>query len=190
MADRPLYGGEAPGATGGEIHAGKYRGPETEISAPWKCPACGIEQTSKFGTGCPSCGAGQPGVHVGVQRPIALPAQEARRVSIPSADLFFTQEAALAWTAEHPTATLEQAFLAGYRLARVQHEAHMMRAAPVTADLAQLAPAGKPRRTILAALLHFRDRLAEAVEEVSSGEWCSVVEVDRMIEELQELSDD
>jgi hypothetical protein len=90
--------------------------------------------------------------------------------------------AAKTWADAHPLATIAQAFLAGVQHAHEQ----MMTAPPVTADVVQLAPEGKPRRTIIAALELFKDQvLREAQEEIASGEWCSVEETEKLIAQFK-----
>ena len=49
-----------------------YTGPEVAAPALWHCPACGQENQSPLNAGCPGCGSGQPGRHVGVD-PIITP---------------------------------------------------------------------------------------------------------------------
>ena len=67
----------------------------------------------------------------------------------------------------------------------------MLTSEPVTADIAPHAPEGKPRRTIIAALELFKDQvLRGAVEEISSGEWCSLEEVDLLIHQLKDEAEE
>lgn len=90
------------------------------------------------------------------------------------------------WAAQHGEATITDAFLAGYQFAIIQSQARTMVAPPVTADLDALAPDGKARRTIIAALEIFKDQvLRDATEEIASGEWCSIEEIEHLITELK-----
>jgi len=109
------------------------------------------------------------------------PKQFQERVATPPPARSTVYAAAERWAETHPEATLAEAFAAGYLMA----QGGMITAPPVTADVASLAPEGKPRRTIIAALLHFKDQvLADHPEEIESGEWCSPDEVDQLITEL------
>lgn len=185
MPERTFYGGEPlVGARGGEISAGHYDGPEAHQHAPWKCPACGVLNEGPLGGGCAHCGAGQPGYHVGVQPPppaMAPPTDpQFRRGLEARAPLLLP--AAEAWAEAHPQATLAEAFVAGYFLAI----GHVAQAPPVTADMETLAPAGKARRTIVAALEIFTDQiLSQGPEEITTGEWCSVDEARALIAQLR-----
>lgn len=187
---RQFYGGEPltgnPAPSAGEITAGRYTGPETHAQGPWKCPSCGAGNDGPIPQGCTACGAGKPGYHIGNPPPaevdLALPPLAEERV--PAAQ--FLQVAAAQWVDHHPEASPAEAFEAGYRLARLQVEAHTMQAAPVTADVESLAPEGKPRRTIIAALEIFKDQiLSQAPDEIASGEWCSPSEVDALLAQLR-----
>jgi hypothetical protein len=95
-------------------------------------------------------------------------------------------EAAMAWYGTHETASPIEGFMAGYHLAKQQYDARTLRLPPITADVEQLAPAGKSRRTIVAALKLFRDQvLAQTPDEIESGEWCSLTEIDALIQQLE-----
>lgn len=192
--DRTFYGGEPPtGGAGGEIGRGVYEGAGIGAIGIWKCPSCRVENTGALEQGCASCGAGRPGFHVApgflVQAEAAArrgesPAFHAlKRDREQSAELC---SVAVQWVAAHADASLADAFIAGYQLARAQTAAHRMVAPPVTAAVAGLAPEGKARRTIIAALRLFKDQvLADTPEEIESGEWCSVEEAERLIAELE-----
>ena len=87
-----------------------------------------------------------------------------------------------AWAERNTAATLAEAFIAGYFTARAQ----ALHAPPVTADVERLAPEGKARRTIIAALELFTDQiLSQDPEEVVSGEWCSRAECAALIAQLR-----
>jgi hypothetical protein len=186
MPDRTFYGGDNPadviggiGDVGGPRHYTGDRLPE----GPWKCPACKADQVGPLAEGCTSCGSGTAkGYHaptIGqpppMTRPVTPPPQtDPRRQTI--------YETAIAWIAENPDATLVDAFIAG----AAYQQGKTMGAPPVSVDVPTRAPAGKPRRTIIAALQLFREQiLPRATEEVASGEWCAIDEVDALIQQLQ-----
>lgn len=201
---RSFYGGQAPtGTQGGELTAGHYDGPEAHVEAPWKCPACGVQNEGRLALGCVHCGRGKPGVHVGVQQPPTPPPPATGAASMDAKIFLTTIDRGFAiWLVGQPpldTSHMEiarRAFEAGWKTG-AQHQAHTMKdfaviatAAPATAAVEQLAPEGKPRRTIVAALQLFRDQvLTQAEAEIASGEWCSVEEVDQLIAQLQTEED-
>lgn len=174
---------------GGSRH---YEGPDLG-SAPWKCPACAAENAGPLAAGCTVCGSGSaPARHVGV----APPTVEDLRLSQAQLESGLvllandrvraqeTYEAARQWVAGHADADPFQAFIAGYQLASAQAQARTLTAPPTTA--ATLAPEGKARRTIIAALELFTDQvLRDATDEISSGEWCSVEEAETLLHQLK-----
>lgn len=190
--DRSFYGGDPPGQVGhGEIEGGTYTGPKLyPENAPWVCPACRADQTGPLAEGCQACGAGTvkarridpPIVDMAVdvaKRSMARQAAIDAPVSIEQS----IYQYALNWSAANPDATPADAFMAGYKYAI----GRTIGAPPVAVDVERLAPEGKPRRTIAAALRYFRDQvLAEATEEIAAGEWCSIEEVDRLIQQFEE----
>lgn len=157
----------------------------------WRCPSCGVEQTTPFDQGCPGCGAGKPGVHVGAP---TVPTQQTWNtdgVTITAHQTVWTKSQQLgfiAWTKQqHIEATaqvwalLEAAFVAG--IVHEQRETNGMLRTPLppTQPLSYTA-AGAAARTIAAALSHFRDTLYQgADEEVASHEWVDRAELDRLI---------
>lgn len=168
-------------------------------SAPWKCPRCAQQNTGAIDAGCVHCGSGAARPqHIGLPPPaedlklaIPPPIPESPEVQALRKDMeagVAVYTAAEAWAAAHEgVASMTEAFVAGYRLATAQAQAHTMAAPPVTADVASLAPEGKPRRTIIAALELFKDQvLREAADEIASGEWCSLEEVDQLIQQLKD----
>jgi len=166
-----------------------YDGPGLAQWAPWKCPACAAENSGPIDYGCETCGGGSARPrHVGVTPPtpaapppvIASPPPPPTQARTPAA-------AAQAWAMAHPGDTTEAAFLAGYMAAIEDLRGRTMQAPPVTADLPALAPGGKVRRTIIAALELFKDQvLREAQEEIASGEWCSQEEIGDVIRQLRD----
>jgi len=181
--------------------------------APWKCPSCAAENTGSIDAGCVHCGSGsaQPR-HVGHPPPVPTPpddmrlpasewqrwtgfktAEEHTAFDAVRADLErgmsdHAEAAAWAanWHAQHPAANGFDGFVAGYLCALQVIRAHTMTAPPVTADIAALAPEGKARRTIIAALEIFKDQiLGEAQDEIARGEWCSVEETESLIQQLR-----
>jgi hypothetical protein len=191
MADagsRTFYGGEPlMGAAGGEISTGKYDGPEAHEHAPWKCPACGVENEGALQFGCVHCGSGKPGYHVGqpdIQHQTFLQSNLGDPPPVEEPSPMYL--AAAAWCEAHPEVSAIEAFVAGYRLARLQMEAQVLAAPPVTADTRTLAPHTKAQRTIIAALEIFKDQiLSQDPEEIASGEWMSVDEVDELLATLR-----
>ena len=179
---RTFYGGEpVTGAhpQGGEIGAGKYDGPEAHVQAPWKCPACLAENSGPLHQGCVNCGAGKPGYHIGLP-PMGEPPPAPLQVEDPESAIYAVAEA---WARDRDT-TIVDAFVAGYHMARRQILAHMPQ--PDPAALPDLPVEAKPQRTIIAALELFRDQvLSVAEEEIASGEWCSIVEVNALIERMK-----
>lgn len=168
---------------------------------PWKCPACGAENQGSIDAGCVQCGSGSAKArHVGQPppppKPTPAPPPKPETIRLIEADMkhaSWLYEAALAWEAAHTTATgspqasLAEAFIAGYQLAQQHAQVRTMAAPPVTADVAQLAPEGKVGRTIIAALELFKDQvLQQATDEIASGEWCSVEEIDRVIQQFRD----
>lgn len=156
--------------------------------APWKCPRCAAENTGAIDDGCTSCGSGSvKAQHVGVAPPAAqivhpVPTLDHQRA------VHGVESYAEAWADTHDLTVYShvEAFIAGYLLAQQHAHAQTMTAPPVTAGLAQLAPGGKVRRTIIAALELFKDQvLRDAQEEIASGEWCSVEEAGQLIQQLK-----
>jgi hypothetical protein len=135
-----------------------------------------VENQAPLGTPCAHCGAGRVGYKV------AAPPPRPTRPIDPEEQLGVFDR----WALAHPGATLEEAFTAGY----IEGHRDALRrqlavAPPVTADVPQLAPEGKPARTIVAALAYFRDHvLAEGPEEIATGEWCSQDETTQLIEQI------
>ena len=182
-----FYGGEKAGPTHGGITGGHYVGPEARVVAPWKCPSCSTQNSGPLELGCVSCGAGAPGYHVGQPPPparAAIPPQPAT-IALVREDMsrgLDVYAAAEAWAAAAPPETsLTEAFVAGYLAATL--ERRRTQSAPAATDL---DPAKKEARTLLAALGYFRDHiLALDPDEIRSGEWCSIAEVDALIATLE-----
>ena len=176
---------------GGSRH---YDGPGMAAWAPWNCPACHAENTGSIDDGCASCGSGTAkATHVGVAPPSTTytvkgpPIQETFTATPPvGVRMLDLQAYAHAWLSARPEATAHEAFIAGYEFAMQQAQARTMTAPPVTADLPGFSPDGKVRRTIIAALELFKDQvLRGAKDEIASGEWCSIEEVEQVIADLQ-----
>jgi len=149
---------------GGSRH---YTGGGLGNEAGWKCPGCGAENQGPISQGCALCGAGKPGHRADA----ALEPPEQGRSDDP----------AEAWLQAHPNASVREAFLAGYQAGRGDglREARMAQE--------QFPPAQKVNRTLLAALTLFRDQiLTGEPEEMETGEWCTVEEVNQLLAQLQE----
>jgi hypothetical protein len=85
------------------------------------------------------------------------------------------------WAEQHPSASIEEAYRAGYQDA-IQA---FRRAESERAAVPAFSAATKTTRTMVAALSLFRDQvLIGATEEITSGEWCSVEEVNQLIAHL------
>jgi len=163
------------GTVGGSRH---YVGGGLGMEAGWKCPRCGAENQGPIAQGCTQCGSGAPGRHIG-QAPPPPPAPEP---APPTPDP--TRSVAEVWLDEHPDATLEEAFTAGY----VEGIREARRAQRATAPSAPqpFTPELAVNRTIVAALELFRDQvLAGTPEEVLSGEWLSAEQVTSLIRQIQ-----
>lgn len=165
-----------------------YDGPGLAQWAPWKCPACAAENTGSIDEGCASCGSGSvKAKHVGVQAPAPQPLVTVDTTPLARDPRMQLVVVAADWERQHEDATLAAAFMAGYYLAQQHAQAQTMTAPPVTADLPALAPGGKVRRTISAALELFADQvLRDARDEILSGEWCSVEEAQQVIANLKQ----
>jgi|SRR5262245_11003361 len=147
---------------GGSRH---YAGPAV---LSWRCPACGADNSGPLEQGCGACGSGAPGRRA--DGPPPPPA--AAPIEPPSP--------AQRWLAQHPDATLEDAFTAGYvEGIREARRALARRPEAMSAE-------GKLQRTMIAALAHFRDQvLADNPEEVQTGEWLTAAEATAFIHQLQ-----
>jgi len=184
-----------PGALQNEkLRGGVYRGEGAQKVTAWACPACGAKNVSVFEEGCPECGAGKPGRHVGVD-PIVRKAEAAAldvlQAMSPSAPFGSPSEGGIseaflkfATSLGRPIAPdigelLWKAFRAGADWGRsmgaqVQQLQPMQTLPP---------PSGtKESRTLVAALEFFKEQILNAYpEEISTGEWCNINEVDQLI---------
>jgi hypothetical protein len=165
---------------------------------PWKCPACAAANTGSIDDGCTSCGSGSAKPqHVGNPPPPVKPAVDLHLpLPVPPQEHTVYPRTgpldviAAAWYGEHPTTTIVEAFIAGYLVATAHARAHTIAAPPVTADLGTFHPDGKVRRTIIAALELFKDQvLRDAQDEIASGEWCSIEEIDQVIRQLKDAEE-
>lgn len=177
------------GQIGGSRH---YDGPGLGEIGVWKCPACAAENAGPIDAGCTSCGSGSARARKAEQ--------PARVATPPDLELILDRErpadkralgdailaAAEQWASANPNASLVDTFVAGYEAATREIHTRLIASPPVTADTRALAPEGKPRRTIIAALELFKDQvLRQATDEIASGEWCSIEETEAMIEDLR-----
>jgi hypothetical protein len=166
-----------------------YTGPGLGEATMWNCPACAAENSGPLEEGCRSCGAGRAQAsRAGAALPPPPAPDETPRPSLPPASLA-SGDAAREWLAAHPDATLYDAFVGGY-LAGVQDVRRQLlgprgRPAPAAAESESFAPEHKVGRTLIAALTLFRDQVLVGAEDaVSSGEWCSVAEVNNLLQQL------
>ena len=181
--------------TSEQVTAGRYQGSEARAQHPWNCPACGVQNIGRLALGCVHCGSGKPGYHVGLPPPAkAAPPISATLSGITPLSAFeewlaaYTLDNAGEWIhSQEQVDRLQAAFQAGW-IAGAQQQAHRtLQAPPVTVDLRTLAPETKAQRTIIAALELFKDQvLISAKEEIASGEWCSVEEVESLIAQLKD----
>lgn len=71
------------------------------------------------------------------------------------------------------------------RIRQALKDGRILAAVVVALETVETIPNPCDARTILAALRLFRDQvLVEATEEIASGEWCTVEEVDQLIQQL------
>ena len=146
----------------------------------WRCPSCGVEQTTPFDQGCLTCGAGKPGVHVGV--PASAPAAQEFVGGDDETIAFLAWAAHRGVTADAMTTQLiAGAFMAGVQYGR-RTAVSVAPSVPTTTALTTFTASGAAARTIAAALTHFRDSLyLGADEEIASHEWVDRAELDRLI---------
>lgn len=197
----PAHAQSPTGAAHGEITGGVLKDgpriPGHSAVMPWKCVACGVDQVSNPDDGCPSCGSGTAKPYVKVDPPPPTPPlEQVRPHSAVKAETGGADAPPLpdfeAWWA-----TINASLLTPYGLARLawtagyqEHERRTMTAAPVTADTAALAPEGRTRRTLIAALEYFLTVVETNPEEVASGEWLTLAEVKTLIRQLQQEETD
>lgn len=164
------------GAVGGSRH---YPAGGLGSEAGWHCPSCGAENGGPISQGCTLCGAGRPGRYIGD----APPPPPAAPTTPPAAEA--RGDLADAWAAEHTEVSVAEAFRAGYFAGvRATLEAQASRQQPAAER--DLPPEGIMNRTIIAALELFRDQvLAGAPEEIASGEWMSVAQVNDLLRQLR-----
>ena len=148
----------------------------------WNCVSCGGANAGPLEAGCALCGAGKPGEHVGVPPPARSRLSEPLEAS----GAPFTgnlNEAFIHWRKTATLATggldgveeaLYVAFSAGYQLALTT----VVHAPPL--------PGTAESRTIVAALRRFLEEvLPLATEEIASGEYLSVEQVEALIAKLE-----
>ena len=190
-----------------------YTGPEVAAPALWHCPACGQENQSPLNAGCPACGSGQPGRHVGVdvivtpemrraiEEGMSGRAESARSLNVvdvrlPIANTDISTAFAVWWQQQPEvvrsdavlTDHLYRAFTAGWQARRGTERVAMPESPSSTTVAPLMAQTDTAQtRTIIAALTFFRDQvLKDAQEEIASGEWLSLAEVDALIQALKD----
>lgn len=174
------------------------------VQAPWVCPACGTEQTSRLEDGCPSCGSGRPGSHVvGMEASsststASTPSTPPVPLSSSAIDLptFLRQGFNLWWTPRRAhekqrpldDAHLLEAFIAGYEFAmNLQYNPAALRQEREDHAEPVFSSAGKEARTLAAALALFIENTLRIAEDVvESGEWCSIEEAQQLLKKLHE----
>jgi len=188
------------GMVGGSRH---YVGGGLGDERGWKCPSCGAVNLTLIAQGCQLCGAGAPGHRV--EPP---PAPPSPATPPPSREDYAlndevtetTHRAAAGWTLaerwerEHPDATIADAFAAGYIEGVGDGRRQQLAIDGVRATQAPAPPPLPPdaiiTRTVIAALELFRDQiLVETPEEIASGEWLSVQQVNDFIAHLRPVAE-
>jgi hypothetical protein len=160
-------GGGRMSPVGGSRH---YVGGGLGNESGWKCPSCGAENGGPIAGGCQLCGAGKPGVRAEPPPAPPEPPDDDPPVMGGHADH------ATAWAAHHPYSSVADAYRAGYLDGLQAARGAQERVMP---------PELKIARTLIAALEYFADQvLRQAPQEVQSGEWCSVEEVQTLIQQL------
>lgn len=182
-----------------------YQGSEANARAPWKCPACAALNEGLLGEGCSSCGSGGGAKHVGID-PIVrkgdryTPDVPGYRVSFRPPVIVDVQQAFTQWILGAGAAVGPlDAFTAGWT-ARERVPIMAEPDAPVVIEpiAVDAAPSVDPpllgtarTRTLLAALIVFKEQvLINQPEELISGEWVGLAELDQMIAELREAQTD
>lgn len=165
------------GVVGGSRH---YVGGGLGDERGWRCPSCGAVNLTLIAQGCQRCGAGMPG-----PRAEAPPAPPSPATPPPEEE----ESLAERWRREHPEATVEDAFTAGYiEGVRAARQAHA--AVPAPAAPPPLPPDAIITRTVIAALELFRDQiLVDTPEEIQSGEWMSAQQVNDFIAHLRPVAE-
>lgn len=146
----------------------------------WKCPACGSENSGLLEQGCAVCHAGKPGVHL---EPVqSTQVREEPTDAAFSTDIQTVDEAYIRWrTAGNHRLEHEQNVLA-YEAFKAGYQMGVSQVAETRVPLAGTAES----RTIVAALKIFRESvLPTASEEIASGEWLGIAEVDKLIARLE-----
>lgn len=169
------------GAVGGSRH---YVGGGLGNESGWSCPSCGAENAGPIAQGCSLCGAGRPGYRAEAPPP-PPPAAPPEPEPAAAGEINLAQ----LWIQRHPDATLEQAFTAGYiagvKVTRQEVMAHLPEQRPSPMEMST-TPEDRMNRTIAAALELFRDQvLAGNPEEITTGEWMSVAEVNNLLRSLR-----
>jgi hypothetical protein len=175
------------GVVGGSRH---YVGGGLGDERGWKCPSCGAENLGLIAQGCQLCGAGTPGHRV--EPPPAPPSPTTPPPSREDYALRDEVGESLAerWAREYPDATIADAFTAGYiEGVRETRRQQLAQPAPV-APPPPLPPDAIITRTVIAALELFRDQiLVDTPEEIASGEWLSVEQVNDFIAHLRPVAE-
>jgi hypothetical protein len=151
-----------------------YRGPGLG-EAIWNCPACGAENQGAIAQGCALCGSGRPGYKMDAPPP---PPPTATPEPPAAEETEFTR-----WMRQHPDATVEDAYTAGYIEGMRDARRQQLAAQPPAA--APPAEGDINSRTMIAALTFFRDQvLVDNPEEVTTGEWLNAAAVTNLIARL------
>ena len=168
------------------VGGSRHYNPGNGSDGVWACPSCGEDNSGPIAQGCVVCGAGRPGYKVDPQAPPPPPAPLTQREGDEKISL------GMRWMHMHPDATVAEAFDAGFQsgvqAARQGVMDHARKQKPE--QHGDFSPEGRMTRTILAALTLFKDQvLVNAEEEIATGEWASIDEVNAVLAKLrQELA--
>lgn len=172
------------GAVGGARH---YDGEGLGTVVSYICPACGTVQSGAIGDGCGACGAGRAQAYRAQPLPPPPPDVTTGVVPVtPKADLRSIFEA---WQQAHPQSLSRyDAFFAGFALGQTWEPTVPMTTAPVFTEAPmELTVDARTKRTILAALAHYRDAVLPQMEDlIATGELCTDVELQQIIKEIEE----
>lgn len=170
---------------GGSRH---YNGRGLGEIGMWGCPACGEDNTGPLAEGCVHCGAGRPAAKAeATTPPPPAPRVSERAPDDPTYDDRLAAQGDVAdhWAQRHVNVTIAEAYRAGYLDGVRATRAAQPATPPPPAD-PEMGGGAALTRTVIAALALFRDQvLVDATEEITSGEWLSVEQVDVLIRRLR-----
>jgi hypothetical protein len=143
----------------------------------WGCPACGEDNTGPLTQGCVHCGAGRPAA---ASAPPPTPPPPAAP-PLHDDDHAYNGDLADRWAATHRSASIAEAYRAGY-LDGVQAARAAQPATPPPPEVT--VGSTRMNRTIIAALTLLRSQVLVDVED-ERPDWLTTQEVDTFIRRLQ-----